>query len=132
MNPREVCFLIDREGAVLWSDASDSPVALPDSRVRWQRIWDLRGRLAEIAHTHPLGGPQFSSIDRDTMQAIDTALGRALIYSIVTPTTMRRLTPNHDGTCCEDTVANEPWWVPVLRATSGCTPPNDHMNTKET
>ena len=43
MHPREVCVLIGRDGAVLWSDASDSPVALPDSRERWEAIWRLRG-----------------------------------------------------------------------------------------
>ena len=33
---REVLLLIGEDDVVLWSDASDSPVALPDSRLRWE------------------------------------------------------------------------------------------------
>ena len=33
---REVCFLVGPGDVVLWSDASDSPLALPDSRERWE------------------------------------------------------------------------------------------------
>ena len=58
---REVCFLISHDGAVLWADASHSPVALPDSRDRWEAIWHLREELAEIAHSHPVGPAAFSA-----------------------------------------------------------------------
>ena len=39
---REVFFIIGRGGAVMWSDASDSPTAMPDSRTRWEAIWSRR------------------------------------------------------------------------------------------
>src|SRR5687768_15959006 len=82
---REVCFLIGHDGSVLWADASDSPVALPDSRDRWEAIWQLREELAEIAHSHPVGPLAFSAEDESTMEALDSALGRAVRYSVVAP-----------------------------------------------
>ena len=52
---REVCFLIGASHEVLWSDAGASPVALADSRDRWEAIWFFRNELLEIAHSHPVG-----------------------------------------------------------------------------
>ncbi|MEM6293293.1 MAG: Mov34/MPN/PAD-1 family protein [Myxococcota bacterium] len=116
---REVCFLIGRDDAVLWSDASTSPVALPDSRGRWDVIWRLRETIVEIVHTHPLGGAAFSSEDETTMAALNSALGRDLIYSIVTPTVMIRRTPRADEDPLEGIVEAEPWWTALIRAASG-------------
>ena len=45
----EVCFLVDRGARVLWSDASSSPVALPDSRARWEAIHDKHPKIARGA-----------------------------------------------------------------------------------
>ncbi len=130
MTPREVCFLIDREGAVLWSDASDSPAAMPDSRERWTRIWDLREQLAEIAHSHPGGGLHFSSTDEETMAAIDAGLGRRLTYSVITPDAMLRR-PGQADDSTETTESNgdhiveaEPWWTALLRSASHMNPPS--------
>jgi hypothetical protein len=116
---REVCFLLGEDEAVLWSDASESPVALPDSRARWETIWRLRERIVEIAHTHPLGGTHFSREDETTMQALDAALGRKLRYSVVTPAAMLRRTA--DGDVLVDA---EPWWATLIRVASGI-PPHD-------
>ncbi len=111
---REVCFLIGHDGAVLWSDASTSPVALPDSRARWEAIWSRREVLAELAHSHPLGPDAFSEEDRSTMAALDSALGRTLRFSLVTPGGyfVRGL-----GDVAEPRPA--PDWVAGLRAASG-------------
>jgi hypothetical protein len=112
----EVCFLIGRGGAVLWSDASDSPVALPDTRVRWEAIWSMRADLEEIAHSHPVGPLAFSNEDETTMEAITSALGRALRFSVVAPSGMIA----RQGT--EDVrVDPEPWWAALLRRASGMT-----------
>ena len=112
---REVCFLIGADDTVLWSDASTSPVALPDSRARWNAIWSRRDRLVEIAHTHPLGGAHFSPEDETTMAALDSGLGRKLRYSVVTPDAMLRRVPDEgDGL-----VADEPWWTALIRSASG-------------
>ncbi len=125
MRKREVCFLLDEDGAILWSDASQSPVALPDSRARWEAIWRVRERLAEIAHTHPVGPASFSTEDETTMDALDAALGRTLIYSVVTPDTMIR---RHTKDGPVHRVEHEPWWTPLIRAASGL---HDNAEKKE-
>ncbi len=128
---REVCFLLDQHGAVLWSDASQSPVAMPDSRARWAVIWSLRDRIHEIAHTHPLGGAAFSDEDETTMAAIDAALGRSLHYSVVTPKNMLRRTRSgeakHDGF-----VEAEPWWTALIRVASGISTRSSEPSTTTT
>src|SRR3954453_4630368 len=82
---REVCFLMDGEGRILWSDASTSPVALPDSRERWEAIWKHRHQLVEIAHSHPVGPLAFSEEDETTMEALILALGTRPRFSVVAP-----------------------------------------------
>jgi hypothetical protein len=111
---REVCLLIGRGGVILWADASTSPVALPDSRTRWEAIWERRGELEEIAHSHPCGPSAFSSEDETTMQALDAALGRKLRYSVVAP---RVVIARVDGKTME--MDPEPWWAGLLRLASG-------------
>jgi hypothetical protein len=113
---REVCFLIGDGDAVLWSDASDSPIAMPDARDRWLAIWERRDRLVEIAHSHPNGPAAFSSTDESTMAALTAALGRELRFSVVAPeVTVARV----DGETAE--VDPEPWWADLLRLASGMT-----------
>jgi len=82
---QEVCLLISKSGAILWSDASASAMALPDSRARWEAIWKHRDELHEIVHSHPFGPRAFSHEDETTMQALDAALGRPLRYAVVAP-----------------------------------------------
>jgi hypothetical protein len=115
---REVCFLIGRDGAVLWADASDSPAALPDSRARWQAIWDHRDQLEAIVHSHPMGPAAFSAEDVSTMQAIDSALGRSMRYCVVAPTVTIARTGDRTGSRDEH-VDPEPWWAGLLRLASG-------------
>src|SRR3954468_15465733 len=126
---REVLLLIGEDDGVLWSDASDSPVALPDSRSRWEEIWSRRDRIVEIAHSHPVGPEAFSREDETTMAALVTALGRPLTFSVVAPERMIRCT-YHPDRSNEDyvttTVQDEPWWVSLLRLASSMaylTPP---------
>lgn len=111
---REVCFLIGTDGQVLYSDASSSPSSMPDSRQRWQAIWDRRDVLVEIAHSHPRGPAAFSSTDESTMSALSGALGRAPRYSVVTPVAM--IVRVGERT---ETVNPEPWWADLLRLASG-------------
>ena len=111
---REVCFLIGFDGSILWADASNSPVALPDSRDRWEAIWQLRHELSEIAHSHPVGPSAFSAEDTSTMAALDLALGRKLRYSVVAPKTM--IVRADDDTF---ELNPEPWWAGLLRLASG-------------
>lgn len=115
MNKREVCFLLGRDGAILWCDASDSPVALPDSRTRWEAIWTRREEIEEIAHSHPVGPSVFSHEDETTMDALTTALGRRLRYTVVSPGGVRLKDQHGD----ERMLSDEPWWAPLMRAASG-------------
>ncbi len=122
-NQREVLLLLGEDDVVLWSDASDRPVALPDSRARWEEIWSRRERIVEIAHSHPVGPQAFSHEDETTMAALVTALGRPITFSVVAPRGMVRCTKMLD----EDPVVTlveserEPWWASLLRLASGMT-----------
>jgi hypothetical protein len=114
---REVCFLIDGEGRILWSDASTSPVSLPDSRARWEAIWHHRAQLAEISHSHPIGPLAFSHEDETTMEALIEALGARPRFSVVAPDGM--LVRDKQGQ--ESRATEEPWWTHLLRLASGMT-----------
>ena len=111
---REVCFLIGQNGELLWSDASSSPLALPDSRERWDAIWQHRAQLVEIAHSHPLGPEQFSAEDTSTMRALDDALGKNVHFSLVTPRQYLLRGPDDIAV-----PATPPRWARALRIASG-------------
>jgi hypothetical protein len=115
---REVCLIVTRADAVVYADASASPAALPDSRARWQAIWDHRAELGVVAHSHPLGPSAFSAEDESTMAAIDSALGTDVRYVVVAPrTSIVRVGAR--GATAE--LIPEPWWVDLLRLASGMT-----------
>ena len=116
MPPREVLLLIGRDGQVLWSDASQSAVFLPDSRARWEAMWRLREELEEIAHSHPLGPLGFSAEDETTMEALLLALGRPVRFSVVAPGGTWVREHGQEGLRSE-----EPAWTAELRARSGMT-----------
>ena len=111
---REVFFVVGRGGAVLWSDASNSAAALPDSRDRWEAIWRLRDEIEELSHSHPAGPLGFSLEDETTMEALASGLGRDLCFSVVAPNGMVRRQNGADGI-----VSREPWWASLLRRASG-------------
>jgi len=108
-------MLIGEGEVVLWSDAGDSPVSLPDSRARWEAIWSRRERLVEIAHSHPIGPLAFSKEDETTMEALVSALGRPLAFSVVAPTGMIRSSAEDPA---GSLVEREPWWASLLRLAS--------------
>lgn len=129
---REVCLVVGEGDVVLWSDASDDPSALPDSRARWDAIWARRGALVEIAHSHPRGPAAFSQEDHTTMEALVMALGRPLRFSVVAPTAMMvrechlargEATNGGDevahGADLRVSPGDEPWWADLLRLASG-------------
>jgi hypothetical protein len=115
---QEVFFLIGRGGAVLFSDASDSPSALPDSRRRWESIWNHRAEIEELAHSHPHGPLAFSAEDETTMKALESALGQGLRFSVISPAGMIR---REGGNTEHVTHDEEPWWTALLRLASGIT-----------
>jgi hypothetical protein len=113
----EVCFLVGEGGVVLWADRSGDPAGLPDSRARWEAIWRHRAQLAEIAHSHPRGPLAFSPEDTSTRVAVDAALGRPLVWSVVTADGMLRARLGREAALEPE----EPWWVDLLRVASGVT-----------
>lgn len=115
---REVFMIIGAEDNVLWSDASDSPVFLPDSRARWEAIWSRREAIVEIAHSHPVGPQAFSREDETTMAALSSALGKPMRFSVVAPRGMVRCTSEDFEPVL---VEEEPWWASLLRLASGMT-----------
>lgn len=120
---REVFLLVDANDDVLWSDASDSPVRLPDSRARWEAIWSRRDRIAEVVHSHPVGPLAFSREDETTMAALVSALGRTLTFSVVAPGGIVRREEPLEGPRWPDELLgpDEPWWAALLRMASGMT-----------
>ena len=113
---REVCFLIGRDDTILWADLGGTAAAMPDSRARWEAIWERRDRITEIAHSHPIGPLAFSHEDQTTMDALELALGRAIRFSVVAPDGMIV----KEGASAETVhVKEEPWWAELLRALSG-------------
>ena len=114
VTPKEVVFLIDDSGAVYHRDDGDGPTHIPDARSRWEVIWESRDRLREIAHSHPVGPLAFSNEDETTMSALESALGRAVIFSVVAPGGMLR---RENGRTTR--VEIEPAWAAELRAVSG-------------
>ncbi len=111
---REVCILVSKSGAILWSDAGPSALALPDTRARWEAIWRYRAELGWIVHSHPVGPRAFSEEDVTTMDALDAALGRPMRYAVLAP----------DGLVVRegeqvDESDERPWWVELLQLASG-------------
>lgn len=112
---REVFFIIGKDDIVLHEEASTSPIALPDARSRWERIWELRDEIVELSHSHPLGPLGFSDVDESTMAALESALGKKIVFSVVAPeATVRR---DLDGKT--SIVAVEPPWAARMRELSG-------------
>jgi hypothetical protein len=110
---REVFVIIGRGDAVLWSDASDSALTLPDSRARWEALWRHRDELELIVHSHPVGPHAFSAEDESTMAAVESALGRKLTWGVLSP---RGLLVRRDGV--DTTAPSLPWWAGLVRLSS--------------
>ncbi len=111
---REVFLLVGRGGAVLWSDASESMSALPDSRSRWEAIWWHRNELELLVHSHPIGPHAFSAEDESTMAAVEEALGKKVSWGVLSPGGV--LVRDAGG---QRTLEHAPWWAGLLRAASG-------------
>lgn len=86
--PLEAALLIGpRRDDVLYehTPADRTSTHLPDSMVLWEKIWEHRGVLCGIAHSHPWNGfPSPSEEDCSTFAALELALGRRFDWWIVT------------------------------------------------
>ncbi len=113
-SPCEYVIFLDADENVLHTEEGASAHAVHDSRARWERIWENRERIFEIAHSHPLGPLAFSAEDETTMEAIQLGLGKALVLSIVAPDGMLRRVDGQDRR-----IRDEPSWAATLRKLSG-------------
>jgi hypothetical protein len=114
---REHFFLVGPDERVLYRDAGESAVRIPDARARWEAIWERRATVVEIAHSHPIGPLAFSAEDETTMAAIESALGKRVVFSVVAPDGMLRRQEGRDVR-----VSCEPRWAGELREVSGMDP----------
>ncbi len=108
---REVCFILveDRILRVYFG----SPTGLPDERGRWEIIWEHRGEITEIAHSHPGEFLDFSHEDLTTMEAVEAGTGRKYVWSVITRKGF--LSRRHGR---EARRKDTPWWLDLMRKLS--------------
>lgn len=83
----ETAVVFDCDGKVIhWHEPQGrSGGSLPDSRKLWDVLWENREILGGVAHTHPWNGSANpSSTDLTTFAAIETGLGKTLVWPVVT------------------------------------------------
>ena len=108
---REVCFILveDKILRVYFGSAT----RVPDSRERWKTIWQQRGDITEIAHSHPGAFLDFSQEDLTTMEAVEAGTGRAFTWSIIT---QDGFLSRKDGQDIRR--EDSPWWLELMRTLS--------------
>ena len=108
---REVCFILveDKILRVYFGSAT----RVPDSRERWEIIWQHRNEITEIAHSHPGEFLNFSHEDLTTMEAVEAGTGKQFTWSIITK---GGFLSRKGG---QDTGRNDsPWWLELMRTLS--------------
>jgi proteasome lid subunit RPN8/RPN11 len=83
----EAAVVIGKDGEpLLWHTPNGcGPSRIPDSRDLWLFLWENRDEVLGIAHTHPGSGyPSPSYEDVTTFAAIESGLGRRLVWWILT------------------------------------------------
>ena len=108
---REVCFIL--VGDKILRAYFGSATRVPDSRERWEIIWDHRDEITEIAHSHPGEFLDFSHEDLTTMEAVEAGAGKTFTWSVITKS---GFLSRNAGV---DTRRNDsPWWLELLRRLS--------------
>src|SRR5215475_2660837 len=120
---REVCFILvqDKILRVYFGSAT----SIPDSRERWEIIWERRNEITEIAHSHPGEFLNFSHEDLTTMEAVEAGTGKTFTWSIVTET---RLLSRMNGK--DQLREDSPWWIGLIRRLSHDSPLPTHAKEK--
>ena len=83
----ETALVFDRNGKTICfhEPAGRSSGSIPDTRSLWDIVWENRGNLGGVAHTHPWDGPAHPSMtDVTTFDAIERGLGQHLLWPVVT------------------------------------------------
>jgi hypothetical protein len=120
----ETALVFDREGkTIYWHEPEGrSSGSLPDSEALWDFLWDNRDRLGGVAHTHPWSGAAGpSQTDVTTFAAIEKALGRQLLWPVVTFTEVANVVRNTvtGGWCLAGPLTIEIEGIDELRRRSG-------------
>lgn len=87
----ETGVLLDQNYQPLfWHEpAGRGPGYLPDSRTLWDVLWENRARVWGFAHSHPGAGRTRPSLeDVTTFAAVEAAIGRRLVWPIITSDTV--------------------------------------------
>jgi hypothetical protein len=108
---REVCFILI-EDTILRAYFGSS-TSIPDSRERWEIIWQHRNEITEIAHSHPGELLDFSHEDLTTMEAVEAGTGKTFTWSIVTQNGF--LSRSHGRDARRE---DSPWWLELIRKLS--------------
>jgi len=108
---REICFILVEDKILRAYFGSATRV--PDSRERWEVIWQHRHEITEIAHSHPGEFLDFSHEDLTTMEAVEAGTGKKFTWSIITK---KGFLSRKSGTDIHREDA--PWWLELMRALS--------------
>lgn len=126
----EVGVVIGKDGSVLrWHEPPGrTGGSIPDSEDLWSFIWANRDRIEGYAHTHPWNGPAMPSYtDTSTFEAIERALGRRLLWWVVTFDDVKAFYALHEswgkGPYAETADDRPRPWVEELRKRSTLGPP---------
>ncbi len=82
----EAGVVIDNEGqALFWHEPQNrTGGSLPDSSTPWDVLWNNRDNISGFAHSHPgYGMPSPSYTDITTFAAVEAALGKRLLWPII-------------------------------------------------
>jgi len=115
--------------AVVWPDETvwvhepggRTAVKVPDSQSFWDKVWENRGCMEGIAHTHPGSGwPAPSHTDVSTFEAMEKGIGRRLSWWILSSDRAVRIERRGTGYEIVEQVdpAAEPAWMEELRKAS--------------
>lgn len=122
-NFREAGLLVANDGGPLfWHFMNSTGGSIPDSKILWDKIWNLRDIVQGFAHTHPgtgVPGPSFEDIT--TFSAVELALGRRLSWWIATDShlSLVKWIGPHKYTYWVEVVSGEdPSWLKNLRQLS--------------
>lgn len=82
----ETALVFDVEGCELYwhLPVGRTPAYIPDSKTLWDVLWDNRALVGGVAHTHPWSGSiNPSAVDITTFAAVESGLGKRLIWPII-------------------------------------------------
>jgi|WetSurSiteA1Bulk_404760.scaffolds.fasta_scaffold19572_2 hypothetical protein len=96
----ETAFVFDTRGATIYwhLPKGRSETHIPDSRNLWDVLWANRDFVGGVAHTHPWIGEAIpSSTDVTTFAAVESGLGKRLIWPIITFSEIRYFVRSEEG-----------------------------------